>query len=259
MACPRIGTRGPRQSCLPQRSYYRSGSTAMLSIGSSSKVRLSDEDQRGIARLCSAGGEKASLRRKSRLQDGIPIEIIHPAFVQIIGRKPAAVLVQIVDGWLIRHPRRPHAGLAGAEIALAQIAARTGGDDIFPGRGAALGAGHEMVEGQILAGAAILAAEAVAEKDIEPSEGGMARGSYIASERNHRREPHLEARTSDRLVIIGNDVHPVEEHRLDRILPRPKRERIVAQWPEVGIEHERRTGLGGNPGLGMHRHVSYLA
>jgi hypothetical protein len=52
-------------------------------------------------------------RRASRLQDGIPIEIIHPAFVQIIGRKPAAVLVQIVDGRLIGHPRRPHARLAG--------------------------------------------------------------------------------------------------------------------------------------------------
>src|ERR1700732_1460836 len=135
-----------------------------------------------------------------RRQDGIPIEIIHPAFVQIIRRKPAAVLVQIVDCWLIGHPRRPHARLAGAQIALAQIAVGTGGDDIFPGRGAALRAGDEMVEGQILAGAAILAAETVAEKDIETGEGGMAGGPYIASERKHRREPDLEARTSDRLI-----------------------------------------------------------
>src|ERR1700730_19189161 len=119
--------------------------------------------------------------------------------MQIIGRKPAAVLVQIVDCWLIGHPRRPHARLAGEQIALAQIAVRTGGDDIFPGRGAPLRAGDEMVEGQILAGAAILAAESVAEKDIETGEGGMGGGAYVASERKHRGEPDLAARTSDRL------------------------------------------------------------
>jgi len=76
-----------------------------------------------------------------------------------------------------------------------------------------------MIEGQILAGTAILAAETVAEEDIETGEGGMAGRSDIAFEGNHRGEADLEARTSDRLVVIGNDIHPVEKHRLDRILP----------------------------------------
>src|SRR5207253_742181 len=112
-----------------------------------------------------------------------------------IRRKPAAVLMEIVYARLIGHPRRPHAGPAGEQIALAQIAIGTGGDDIFPGRGAALRAGDEMVEGQILAGAAILAAETVAEEDVETGEGGMAGGFNVALKRNHRGEADLEART----------------------------------------------------------------
>lgn len=100
--------------------------------------------------------------------------------MQIIRRKLAAVLVQIVDAWLVGRPLGPHAGLGGKQVALAQIAAGTGGDHIFPGGGAPLRAGDDMVEGQILAGAAILAAETVAEEDIEAGEGGVPRGFYVA-------------------------------------------------------------------------------
>src|SRR5947209_11107225 len=63
--------------------------------------------------------------RRLRLEDGIPVEIIHPAFVQIIRRKQPPVLMQIVHGRLVRHARRPHMRLARPAIALPKIAAGT--------------------------------------------------------------------------------------------------------------------------------------
>jgi hypothetical protein len=44
----------------------------------------------------------------------------------------------------------------------------------------------------------------------------------------------------DRVVVMLDDVDAVEEHRLDRVLPRPQRERIVTQRPEVRIEDQDR-------------------
>src|SRR6202034_4179672 len=50
----------------------------------------------------------------------------------------------------------------------------------------------------------------------------------------------LERRTADRAVIMLNDIDAVEEHRLDRVLPRPKRQRIITERPAVGIQHQYR-------------------
>ncbi len=58
--------------------------------------------------------------------------------MQIIWRELPAILMEIADGGLVGHPRRPHAGNVWKPVALAQIAAGTGGDDIFPGGGATL-------------------------------------------------------------------------------------------------------------------------
>src|SRR6185503_6999690 len=41
-------------------------------------------------------------------------------------------------------------------------------------------------------------------------------------------------------VVVFDDVDAVEEHRLDRVLPRPERQRIVTQRPEVRIQHQYR-------------------
>ena len=52
----------------------------------------------------------AEMRAKpSRLQFAVPVEVIHPARVQVVGREQAPVLVQVVDGRLV--------GLAGGEHA----------------------------------------------------------------------------------------------------------------------------------------------
>ena len=88
--------------------------------------------------------------------------------------------------------------------------------------------------------AAILAGEAVAQEDVEPREGRMGRWLHEGLERDHARQLHLEGRAVHRAVVIGDDVHAFEEHRLDRVLPGPQRQRIIAQRPKVRVEHQGR-------------------
>ena len=86
-----------------------------------------------------------------RIEFGIPVEIIPPAFVQVIGRKGAAVfLQQIVVGCTGRAAGTCR--LLRQAAALLQVAAGAGGDDVFPDRPAAARARHDMVEGQFVRG-----------------------------------------------------------------------------------------------------------
>jgi hypothetical protein len=39
---------------------------------------------------------------------------------------------------------------------------------------------------------------------------------------------------------MGDDVDALEEHRLDRFLPGPQRERVITQRTKVGVENESR-------------------
>src|SRR3954454_17921275 len=43
-----------------------------------------------------------------------------------------------------------------------------------------------------------------------------------------------------RAIVMLDDVDAVEEHRLDRVLPRPERQRVVTQRPEIRIQHQYR-------------------
>ena len=130
----------------------------------------------------------------------------------------------------------------GAQAALPEIAWRAGGDDVVPGRLAAARARDQVIEGQVLARAAILAGEAVAQEHVEPREGRVARRLDIGLERHHRGQLHREGRAVHRRLVFRDDVHAVEEHRLDGVLPRPQRQRIVAERPVIGIEDQRRIG-----------------
>src|SRR5207249_7300011 len=87
---------------------------------------------------------------------------------------------------------------------------------------------------------AVLANEAVAEEDVEAGEGGVGGRLDEGFERNDAGQPDLETRTSYRPVVMLHDVDAVEEHRLDRVLPRPERQRVVTQRPEVRIQHQYR-------------------
>src|SRR6516225_3093077 len=96
-----------------------------------------------------------------------------------------------------------------------------------------------MIEGQIVAGAAILARKTVAQKNVESCEGRVRGRLYESFQRNHARQLHLEAWAAHCAVVIGDDVHPLEKHRLDGILPGPERQRVIAQRTEVRVQHQR--------------------
>src|SRR5215471_12302839 len=86
-----------------------------------------------------------------RLQLAVPVEIVEPALVPLIRRKPAAVAVQMIDARLERHLRRPHLRFLHRHVAFLEIAGRAGGDHVDPGRVPAARARQQMVEGQVLA------------------------------------------------------------------------------------------------------------
>src|SRR5712671_3642869 len=46
-----------------------------------------------------------------RLQHAIPVEVVEPAVVQVVGREQPAVAMQVVHRGLERHLGREHAGL----------------------------------------------------------------------------------------------------------------------------------------------------
>ncbi len=41
------------------------------------------------------------------------------------------------------------------------------------------------------------------------------------------------------MLVFGNNVHPVEENRLDGVLPGPQRQGVIAERAVVRIQHER--------------------
>src|SRR5262245_22828288 len=103
-----------------------------------------------------------------------------------------------------------------------------------------------MVEGEIVALAAVLAQEAVTQEDVETGEGRVLRWLYEGLDRNHARQLHLEGRAVHSAVVIGVDVHTFEEDRLDCVLPGPQRKRVIAQRPKIRIEHQGRKTAGRN-------------
>src|SRR6185312_15486451 len=92
---------------------------------------------------------RSSFQKKSdglRLQLRIPIQIIRPAFMQIVRREFAPAFAQFGDGGLMRALTGMHAGLGRKPAALQEIAGAAGGDDILPGGAATPGARDQMIE-----------------------------------------------------------------------------------------------------------------
>ena len=96
-----------------------------------------------------------------------------------------------------------------------------------------------MVEGEVALGPAILAGELVAEEQVEAREGRELRRPDILFERDDRRKLQPRAGTSDLAFVERHDIDPVEEQRLDRRLPRPDAEWIIAQRRVIGVEDKR--------------------
>src|SRR5262249_47910344 len=98
--------------------------------------------------------------------------------MQIVGRERAPVLLQEIGRGLARPLPREHVRLMRQAAAFEQIAALAGGDHVFPAGAAAARTRGEMIEGELVrreAAAAVLAAEAVAQENVEPGESGPPR------------------------------------------------------------------------------------
>ena len=102
-----------------------------------------------------------------------------------------------------------------------------------------------------------MAGEAVSKKNIEAREGRLSRRLHIGFQRHNRGQAHFKVRTSDRLVVMRDDIHPIEKNRLDRILPRPERERVIAQRTKIRIEHQGRTSLRRDIRLEVNRQTGH--
>src|SRR5215212_9710772 len=174
--------------------------------------------------------------------------------MEVVRREMPAIGMEIVEGRSERGLGRPHLDFAREAVSFAEIAGGAGRDHVLPGSLPAFGAGDHVIEGKILPGAAILAGETITEEDVEAGEGRVSRGFDVIFERNDGGKTHLEARTSDRLVVLGDNVDPIKEHRLDGVLPTPDRQGIIAQRPIIGVQHQSRTGFRPDDRLDVYRH-----
>src|SRR5437762_10126635 len=114
--------------------------------------------------------------------------------------------MQLVHGGRVGVLPREHARLLRRQIALAQIAGRAGGNDVFPGGLAAFAAREDVIEGQVFRRGAVLAGESVAEEDVEPGEGGVSGWLDEGFERDDAGQHDLETRTSYRPVVMLHDI-----------------------------------------------------
>src|SRR5580693_7009256 len=127
-----------------------------------------------------------------RLQLDVPVQIVQPAFVQVVGREPPAVVLEFVHRRAVGRAAWRDARFAGRAAALGEVAGRAGGDDVLPGGAAAARAGDHVVERQVVAAAAVLAGERIAQEQVESREGRRPILSHIALQRHHARQAHLE-------------------------------------------------------------------
>ena len=102
----------------------------------------------------------------------IPVEVIHPRRVEVVGREAATDFLKLVVRGPDRLSMRHHAGIIGHAAALSQIAGRAGGDDVRPAGPATARARDDVIKGQLIASAAIDALEAVAQEDVEAGDCG---------------------------------------------------------------------------------------
>ena len=180
---------------------------------------------------------------RSRFEFDIPVEPVAPASVEVVGREAAALILQLPACRPDRGDVELHLRLTRRPSAFFEVARRTGSGDIFPCRLPALCARDDMIEGQIIADAAILALKAVAQKHVEPCKRGMLRRLYIRFERDDRRQFHGMRRRMHFALIMIDNVNAVEKHGFYRRLPWPHAQRIIAERGIVSVEHKRRASV----------------
>src|SRR5690606_13114090 len=109
-----------------------------------------------VRRSMFLSSKRGTRSRSLPFQLDIPVQPVDPAFVQIVRRKGAAIVLQLPARRAPRLAMEGHVRLLRRPAALLQVARRAGGGDIFPARPPAQPPRHHMIEGQLLARPAIL-------------------------------------------------------------------------------------------------------
>src|SRR4029078_3285707 len=74
---------------------------------------------------------------------------------------------------------------------------------------------------------------------------------HIIAQRNDRRKLERAAWAMHFALIMRDDVDSLEEHGLDRGLPRPEAQGIIRQRSVIGVEHQCRASVGMADDFGM--------
>ena len=163
--------------------------------------------------------------------------------MQVVRRKTPAIILQFHRCWSVGMAMRVHSGLIRHFPAFFQVTRRTGSCDVLPSRLPAAGAGNQMVKCQIIMATAVLTGEFITQEEIKPGKSRIDRLLKICLESNHGWQLHLERRAADGPVILVYNLDPVEENSFYSTLPRPERQRIIAERPEIGVQHQGRAGI----------------
>ena len=152
-------------------------------------------DEASIQRLNALPGQYACAgalcREALSVEFDVPVEVVHPAVVQVMRRETSADVLQLVHSRPARTPERAHTGMVCVLAALAQITWRASGDDVLPSRPSAFRARHDVIESEIVWAAAILASEAIAQEHVEARERRRAILMHVVAERDHARQLHF--------------------------------------------------------------------
>ena len=116
-----------------------------------------------------------------------------------------------------------------------------GGDDVLPGRAAAAAARDDVIEGQVrrrIPVAAILAEKPSRRNTLNRVKAGRRAAGCSPSARS-RWGGASKGWANGPRARIRQDRDPVEENRLDRVLPGPERQREIGQRPKIRVQDQR--------------------
>ena len=122
--------------------------------------------------------------------------------MQVVGWELSPNVQQLFGSW--RYRNAPQGKVAFLETArsLFEIALRASSNDIRPACSPTTGAGHYMVEGQLARFSTVLAAEFIAQKQVEARKGRRLRRPNVVAENDNRRNPQFRRRRPHHLIVF---------------------------------------------------------
>lgn len=170
----------------------------------------------------SRGAHLARIRSVFRFQFNIPIEIVEPGLVEIIGRETTTLLLQLKGGRSLWALDRMHVYLMRHPTAFAKVTWATGGDNILPACAPAFRSRNKVIERQIFRRSAIDALEPIPQENIETRKCWLTILPDELAQRDNGRQAHRKRGRMDIFVILSNHIDAFKKHRLDHLLPGPE-------------------------------------